>query len=846
MALTAVVWVANLGFGFTLPDVPHSMDAPFAWIVLAGFFTVATSAVIHVHFRQESESFDLFDIPVVIGLVFLAPNELWWAQMLGTTVAVLAVRRQPITKAVFNIGLLGMQVGVTAHLFHLAVPNPEPAASSMWAPLLIASLFGLFLNVSFIVAIVSVVEGRLDVSSLTHVYTYGSVVTLTNTGLGIIAAVLLWVEPALLLPLSIPVAALFLAYRAYGAERDQRERIEMLYQSTRPVGGAEGNSKEAITRLLNEAAHMFRARSVELILFRADKFGRPRRSLLINGAITDLLDPVSSDAVDAVVKFEAAEPLLVHVASSKDPIATYLLRRGIRECMVGRVGSEDLASGVLLIGDRRGDVADFGPEDLRLMGTLVNHLAIAFENDRLTQSISEMKRLESSLAMKAHTDGLTGLLNRNGFEDVLERELREAGAGPLSVAFIDLDDFKEVNDSYGHSAGDAVLVAVGERLQAVVRDEDWVARLGGDEFAIILRSTEDPQPVMARILEQVVVPVATGSENAVSVGASVGLAIRSANEAASQLVRNADMAMFAAKAMGKNTWQLFDENLETPDDRLPEMDKLLREAVEAGDFDLHYQPIVDLKNGNVLGVESLLRWRSQESGLLMPADFLRDAEQSGAIVPIERWVIRRASEDLRQMEKEFQNPRLFVTINISSKHLEREGSLDYLLSSVTSVGVEPQRVILEFAENDLVQISAEIGEHIQALRRIGFRVAVDKFGQGDSSMGVVRRNAVDCIKIGRGLVADIETSEGPYLAAIAELAKGLDIELMAEGVETEAQRRTLDQVGVAVGQGFLFARPEPLESAEGLEGVGAEFAGADSNQAVDRSDPDLAVTDLPT
>ncbi|MBT8241432.1 MAG: EAL domain-containing protein, partial [Acidimicrobiia bacterium] len=750
LAIMAGLWAVQLLLGFALPDAPPLTPAPFAWPILAIVFAVATSAVIHVHFKQESESFDLFDVPVVIGLMMFGPRELWIAQMAGTFIAVALIRRQPTVKVLFNLGLLGMQTVITAHLFRLAVTSPNPSDPSVWGPTFIAIMFGSLLNVGFIVAVVSIIEGRLDDENLLHVFTYGGVVTLTNTGLGLIATVLISVEVALVLPLVIPVTALFLAYRAYGAERDQRARLEMLYRSTRSVTEL-GERKDGVERLLRETSEMFRARAVDFILL-AGSHGRPRRSSIMDETVQEVLHPIDTGPVDELMTQRPSFPKLIH-SDELSAWGRYLKDRGMSAAMVSRVGDERNDSGVLIVGDRRGDVASFGSEDLRMMGTIVNNLAIAIERERLSERVAELRRLEQSLSLAARSDALTGLLNRSGFEEFVD-EHRDR----LAVAFIDLDDFKEVNDSHGHEAGDVVLATVAERIQAVVRDGDVVARLGGDEFAVIFCETQQPAKVMPRLLEQLTNPIAIGFKQSVVVGASIGLAVRREDESTSQTLRNADMAMFAAKAMGKKTWQIFSDEM-SPDHR-PTMDQELRDGVHNNRFDLHYQPIVDLATGRTVGFESLLRWRSDQQGLLMPGEFLQDAQDSGAIIPIEQWAMRRAAEDLCMFEEHYP-PALnggvpvFATLNISAEHLRRRSAVETLLTTTDDVGLSPSRLILEVSESELMMASASLSRTLQVLRDLGFRIAIDDFGSGDASLGVIKRNEVDAVKISRKVISGL-------------------------------------------------------------------------------------------
>ncbi len=807
VGLTAVVWGVQILLGMSLPDAMPAAT-PFPWPILGLVFVIATSAVIHVHFKQESESFDLFDIPVVVGLMLFSPRELWIAQLAGTFVAVTLVRRQPPIKAIFNVGLLGMQTVITAHLFRLTVVVPNPSEPAHWGPLFIAIMFGSVLNVACIVAVVSMVEGRLDDSSLLHVFTYGGVVTLTNTGLGLIAAVLISEQLALVLPLVIPVTALFLAYRAYGAERDQRARLEILYRSTRSVSEL-GERRDSVERLLRESAEIFRATTVEFLLL-GDRNGTLRRNRLGPDGISEVLQVIDPAEVAGVVDDAPDEPRLIR-RSTDEPWGRYLGSRGIDTAMVTTVGNGGSAIGVLIVGDRRGHVASFGPEDLRMMGTIANHLAVAIERDRLSDSVAQLRRLEESLSHQARTDPLTGLLNRNGFESLIDEQAESEQR--LAVAFLDLDDFKDVNDTFGHEAGDIVLASVAERIQAVVREGDAVARLGGDEFAIVFCATEHPEKVLPRLLEQVTKPITIGVDQTVVVGSSIGLAISRPEESTSQTIRNADIAMFTAKATGKNTYQVFDDEI-APVDRRPSLDQALRAAVDNDAFSLYYQPIVDLASGETVGFESLLRWRSDHQGLLLPAEFLRDAQDTGAIIPIEQWAIRRAAEDLREIEAGLgtgpAGNAYFTTLNISAEHLARHAAIEVLIATTESLGLEPSRVMLEISEDELMRATADLSRTLQAIRHIGFAVAIDDFGSGDASLGIVRRNEVDAVKIAKTVIAGLAGGERPYMMAMIELARNLGLQLIAEGVETESQRQELLDAGITLGQGYFFARPQPL------------------------------------
>ncbi len=444
----------------------------------------------------------------------------------------------------------------------------------------------------------------------------------------------------------------------------------------------------------------------------------------------------------------------------------------------------------------------------------------------------DRKCAELLVEQMAVQDTLTGLPNRLRFDQELERARAQAARSGRRAALLvfDLDHFKEVNDTFGHSAGDALLVEVGKRLRRCVRANDLVARLGGDEFAIIAGEHDDPQGVAAlaeRVVKTLCEPFAFNG-TLLRTGASMGVTIlpddRGDNE---QLLAHADVALYAAKSGGRGGWRLYDRSMHDAVQQRRSLESELRDALEGGAFELHYQPVIDLRRRSVASVEALLRWNRPGRGLIPPAEFLPLAETSGLIVPLTEWVLRQA---LTQAHL-WQTPRLRnlgVAVNLSRRPLKTAGLIDFVVRTLATTGTEPRHLIVEVTETSLADETHTVPV-LNALRRLGVQVAVDDFGTGYSSMGRLRDLPVDRLKVDRSFVADMiaDRSRAAIVESMIKLADSLNVRVVAEGIETDAQLRLLEQLGCHEGQGFVFARPMPAAELAGwVERWSAPRAGA--------------------
>ena len=421
--------------------------------------------------------------------------------------------------------------------------------------------------------------------------------------------------------------------------------------------------------------------------------------------------------------------------------------------------------------------------------------------------------LESELRHQAFHDVLTGLANRALFHSRLAQLRGGRGhEGPIAVLTIDVDDFKAVNDSHGHSAGDAVLVEIAKRLADGVRSGDTPARMGGDEFAVLLDGAgpAEARQLADRLLDALRRPITVGAAE-VWITASIGVAIDQAGALASDdLLRHADIATYEAKADGKNRARLFQPGMQSGVLHRLEIAADLRRALERDELFLEYQPIVQLATGTIRGVEALARWRHPVHGLIGPADFIPVAEETGLIVAIGARVLAEACGQVSIWQAALgDDRRLALSVNVSSRELREADYVDSVMRVLSTTGFDPVQLVLEVTETSLIDDLSEARRRLEQLREAGVRVAVDDFGSGYSSLGYLRRLPLDAVKIDRTFVAGLSTSEqGRELAlAVVRLVDTLDLPTIAEGIETAEELEYVRSLGVDFGQGYCFSKP---------------------------------------
>jgi len=435
----------------------------------------------------------------------------------------------------------------------------------------------------------------------------------------------------------------------------------------------------------------------------------------------------------------------------------------------------------------------------------------------IAREITDRKQAEQKLAYLAYHDSLTGLPNRVTFNERLALDLARAKrrSEVVGIVLIDLDQFKGVNDTLGHESGDRLLVSVAQRLQESVRETDTVARLSGDEFCIILPDQKDEHAAVDsahRIRYAFLEPFRIGEQD-LTVTASLGLSLFPSNgETPETLVKYADIAMFRAKALGRDTLQVFSEAMSTAVEERARMERGLRAATERDEFVVHYQPEFDLRTGLIVGAEALVRWQSPDQGLVPPMRFIPLAEETGAILPISEWVIRTACDRAKRWQGEGFSP-FRVSVNISARLFQQYDLVKTILHILKQTGLGPDSLELEITESVAMQNLEASMNTLWKLSGFSIRVAMDDFGTGYSSLAYLKKFPIHLLKIDRAFIKELEKNpeDQTIVKAIIAMAHTLNIDVIAEGVENAEQKDLLKTFGCGLAQGFYFSKPLPAQ-----------------------------------
>jgi diguanylate cyclase (GGDEF)-like protein/PAS domain S-box-containing protein len=436
--------------------------------------------------------------------------------------------------------------------------------------------------------------------------------------------------------------------------------------------------------------------------------------------------------------------------------------------------------------------------------------------------ISARKSAEEDLRRAAMHDALTGLVNRAYFLDSLDRAVARVQRRPdktIALLFLDLDRFKQINDSLGHLAGDRVIAAIARRLQSCVRPGDVLARLGGDEFAVLLddlRDSTDATRVAERMQEALHAPLRNGLSEVV-VTASIGIAFGGAElEGHEELLRDADLAMYRAKASGKARFEIFDKDSRATERARHELEHDLRRALERGELRVYYQPIVDATTGRIVAFEALARWAHPQRGLLNAASFIPLAEESGTISALGRWVLREALNQIHAWQRDYPaDPPVSVSVNLSPREVLQPRLPSNVADALREAGVSPQSLALEITESLFIDTGDATLATLRELAALGVRLHLDDFGTGYSSLSYLHRFPISAVKIDRYFIARLDAAECEEIVrSVVELSKRLGMDTIAEGAESEEQGDRLREIGCRLLQGYACARPVPPRDAE--------------------------------
>jgi diguanylate cyclase (GGDEF)-like protein/PAS domain S-box-containing protein len=435
----------------------------------------------------------------------------------------------------------------------------------------------------------------------------------------------------------------------------------------------------------------------------------------------------------------------------------------------------------------------------------------------------ERAALEQQLAYQAFHDPLTGLANRVLFKDRIDHALTRCARSKeeIAVLFLDLDNFKSTNDTLGHDAGDCMLRAAADRLHSCLRDSDTIARFGGDEFAILLEGIDDEKTVYVvaqRLVESMKQPFDLDNRQALS-SASLGIAFSGRRgEGAEELLANADVAMYAAKSQGKSCIETYRPDMRRSLIQRMDLETGLRRAVRNDEFVLHYQPIVDVEDGRITGLEALVRWNDPDRGVIPPGEFIPLAEETGLILPMGKWVLEQACSQASAWRRRYHNFDLKISVNISARQFQQPTFVSDVGDVLRMTQLPPGSLVLELTESILVQDSSVAVRKINELKELGVQLALDDFGTGYSSLNYLRAFPIDVLKIDKSFIDGVGkgVEESALARAIVQIGETLCLRTVAEGIESEEQAVELRSLGCGEGQGFFFARPLDARGVEAL------------------------------
>ena len=824
VCLVVIGAVAYLAIVRDLPPVFGNVLIPWP-LAAIGFYLGETNVVV-VHFLRERHSFSLSELPGVIGLFVLTPSDYVLAYLVGAGAALLLSRDQSGVKRAYNIAQVWICAIVGLAVFHALVDRTEGIGPSDWIAAFASSGATAALGAVLVATVISLSGGAPQFKKLPEMMRFSSMVAMANTSLALLAIIVIEEDPRAVLLLAVPTAIVFLAYRAYIGEREKHERLELLYESSRLLH-YEPELDSAISALLEHARTMFRAERAELILFPDPTGEGALRSTAGSAGGPETMTPQQVPLADSlrarVLQERGAFHATLTSAWTNNPEA-------IKEAMVGPLAGERGVFGAISIINRLGEGTRFEADDLRMLETVANQAAVALENGQLEQSLHELSRLKEQLRHQAYHDSLTGLGNRSLFVEEVDRRL--AGprdpAAPPCIVFLDLDDFKVVNDTFGHPAGDLLLIDVAERIAAELRDGDLLARFGGDEFAVLPEegsSVEDAMTMSERIIVALDLPFPVAGTDVI-VGCSIGISVARGGELVDELLRDADVAMYRAKADGKRRAEVFDPKMHRSIVERHELNSDLGRSMNRGDLAVFYQPIVELTTGNVVGVEALVRWRHPTRGLVDPADFIRLAEENGKIVALGRTVLRTALRQVVEWHRQPGLENLSLSVNLSPLQLQHAGFIEEVTADIVDSGIDPRDLTFEMTETAMFRDTQATIVTLDLMRELGVRIAMDDFGTGYSSLAYLRRFPVDILKIARELIPSEaeEREDWAFAKAILALGRSLGLTVVAEGIETDEQFRMLRRLGCELGQGYLFGRPASAEMIEATLLAGVDRA----------------------
>jgi len=820
-----------------LPPTPSPMR--LSWPVLAALFAAAVILRVQVQTDREVRSITLVELPMVLGLFLVDPLGLVVARVAGSIPALLhawlaqrkPAARRPGRRPLFDASLALLEASVAVVVFDTVLGGDDPRGTPGMVATFTAVLATDLLGATLVMTATRLQDGVVGWRPVIRALVTGAVAAITTTSLALVAVVVLIHNRQVAWLLLVVTGILFLAYRAYASLREQHEWLDRLHRFSRVVGGSEQSGAVVTAAILAQARDLLRVERAELTLFTAE---RARVRTVLGPAAAPQTTPVTDQAAALALlrRSLADDGVVLRSDEVDDPrLRQALLADGVGDALVVPLRDATGPVGTLLVANRA-DGGGLGGQDLRLLQTLAGHAGVALERSRL---IDELRREAAEREHQALHDGLTGLANRALFQERVRQAIATLGPhASLAVLLVDLDRFKEVNDTLGHHTGDLVLREVGMRLERSLPDSHAIARLGGDEFAVLVPAVPDREAARAvgRMVRSVLEKPLATAELELRVAGSVGIALCPEHGAdPGLLLQRADVAMYHAKAAHSGI-EVYAADRDQYSPRRLALFGELRAAIEEGALEVVYQPKAELPAGRVVGFEALLRWLDPSHGLVPPDEFVPIAETTGLITPLTRYVLQAAVEQVGAWRD--QGAVLGMSVNLSVRNLLEPGLVDRVDRLLAGVGVPPGLLTLELTEGAVMTDPEATIAVLHQLSGAGVRLSIDDFGTGYSSLAYLKRLPVDEVKLDKAFVMGmtVDADDEAIVSSTIELAHNLGLRIVAEGVEDRETWDALAVLGCELAQGHYLA--PPMAAAEATRWLGEHRAGEATPERPDR------------
>ena len=824
---TRLIWllIATMGAlaaGFwwlrwAAPEPSISLD--LRWWAILPLFVIAENVEARLEFRGELTSVNFLDIVLTIALASLGPRELLACVGSGVLVGVAMRRYGTPAKAAFSLASRLLETGLAVAVYGLIRGDAGPVAPISWVATLAATSAAALTAGAAVTLVISIANGRRErfasIASLVMMVTTG------NTLLGLIALQVVWLNWSGVWMIAAAAVGLWFVYRSYFTLRQRYGSLNLLHGFSHALAGVTETDDVAATAL-KMAKELLRAEHAQLV-FR-----------LPEGAVVKQLDEhgTLTTAVHRVGNLPPVAELLGHdglvlVPSDKQDDAQRALAEQLHVAdLVAAPFTADGFEGVFVVAGRLSDVSTFDAEDAKVLETFAQNTGVALKVGEL---VDQLRREVADREFQALHDALTGLANRTRLHEVVDEMVAANPGNLVAVVLMDLDDFKEVNDTLGHTTGDALLEEIARRLTAAVSARGVVARLGGDEFAIASCCHRDVDSVLRFVdeIRSTVEEPYVVDRLSLAVRFSIGVSLSPEHGTDPKtLLQRADIAMYAAKA-ARTGVKLYAHELDTSSRRRLSLAGELGPSLEGREFQLFYQPQLDLKTGRVMAIEALARWPHPDHKSVPPDEFIPLVEQSGLIGAFTDWALETALRDIALWREEW--PDMRVSVNMSARNLMEPGFSDVVAGHLARAGLSGEALTLELTESTVMSEPQHALGVLTALHALGIRIAIDDFGTGYSSLSYLKKLPVDEVKIDKSFVMNMvgDADDTAIVRSTIDLARSLGMDTVAEGVETVEAMEALAKLGCWAAQGYHLSRPLPsADIADKLRQLNRTYGGS--------------------